>query len=274
MVWPITLTPYQDHFCLVATTLGVGAQKRPTAPQEADIHSVLERLQRHFQHRLTRESVLRAYTVQQPVYSDDCRSKADGVDDYALDLDGRDGRSPLIAVFGGSFATHHGMAQEAVEMLGQYLSLTTAAPPSAESPHSTLPGSALDASGFDQFILGIATQYPWLPSHLLQHYCQTYGARCRALLGDARSLNDPGPELSPGLLTRDAAVLVENEWGTWADDILWRRTRLGLKASLDDAQQLDDWLATQFPSLLHSLSARLGGTISPSTASPRILGRT
>ena len=239
----ISVSPYHDHFCLVATVTGVEKVAAPSAATESEISDLLRRLNEHLITPLSADSVLRSYIIQQPLYSDACQATADGVEDYALDLNCADGQSPLISVFGGSFATHRAMAQQAAEMLGQYVQLQAAA-----APATPLPGGDVNATSFDQFILGIASQFPWLPSHLLNHYCRTYGARARLLLAGSKRLADLGPQLTPGLYQREAEFLVQHEWVRCADDILWRRTRLGLYAEPNDQEQLQKWISEHLPS--------------------------
>lgn len=251
---PISVTPHLDHYCLISTTLGIDNEQGVAASEEQEISDLLIRLNQHFSITLSREAVIRHYQVQQPFYSDHCSDAADGVDDYALDYNCNDGRSPMISVFGGSFATHRAMAQEAVELLAQHLSLQVA------PQDKPLPGGDMEPATFDQFILKVASHYPWLPSHLLQHYCRTYGARCLDLLGDARTLTDLGDELCPGLHQQEAEFLVQTEWASSAEDILWRRTRLGLHTTEEDCARLQNWL----DGFLRSPSSSRGYTMSNS----------
>lgn len=256
----INITPYHDHYCLVSTVTGVGKAAAPSKASEAEIESLVARLNSYFNTPLTRDSVLRSYVIQQPIYSDNCEATTDGIEDYALDLNGTDGRSPLISVFGGSFATHRAMAQEAVEMLGQYVVLGEA--PARASP---LPGGDVEPVSFDQFILRTASQFPWLPSHLLNHYCRNYGARTLLLLSGAACLSDLGPQLTPGLYQREAEFLLQHEWVSSAEDILWRRTRLGLYADAADKERLQHWVTKH----LHSPSATQAYTMWCNSVPPR-----
>lgn len=256
---PISVTPYHDHYCLVASVTGVVPEQQWQDVGEHEISTLLAKLNHYFNVSLQRDAILRSYAVQQPFYSDSCQSSADGVEDYALDFNCSDGRSALISVFGGSFATHRAMAQEAVQMLGQYLSLND-----CDSTTRPLPGGDIEPAAFDQFILKVATHYPWLPSHLLHHYCRTYGARCLELLGESAEIAELGTELCPGLYQREVEFLAQNEWVNTAQDILWRRTRMGLHASQTDQDRLQNWL----DSFLRSPSATHGYTIWISTTAP------
>ncbi|MEE2732671.1 MAG: FAD-dependent oxidoreductase [Pseudomonadota bacterium] len=240
---PISVTPYLEHFCLVSRVTGIdtdGVSADPSPQEQADL---IHTLNQYFQVQLAPDAVIRCYCIQQPLYCDDREGSPEGVEDYALDLSCVDGRSPLISIFGGSFATHRAMAEEAVEMLGHYLPSEPTA-----TTRCPLPGGDLHPQGFDQFILHVASEFPWLPSRLLNHYCRTYGARTLSLLQDCQALADLGPQLCPGLHQREAEFLVQNEWVNSAEDILWRRTRLGLYAGAEDVTRLQRWVGEHLPS--------------------------
>lgn len=234
---PIYITPYQEHFCLVSTVMGVSTQTEATPPTEDEQRQIIGLLNQRFNIQLDHDAARKSYCIQQPVYSDDYNSQPEEVEDYALDLNCTDGRSPLISIFGGSFATHRAMAEEAVEMLGQYINLNDH--PASRSP---LPGGELKPVAFDQFILHVASRFPWLPSRLLNHYCRTYGARALQLLDSCQSMDDLGSAICPGLHEREVSFLLRNEWVSTAEDVLWRRTRLGLEATAEDTRQLQNWI--------------------------------
>ncbi len=250
----ITITPYHEHYCLVARVTGVSNHEEPGQPDSNEQASLLSTLNEQFDIHLKADAVLRCYSIQQPVYSDDCKASPDGVEDYALDLGCKDGRSPLISIFGGSFATHRAMAVEAVEMLGQYVNLKDS--PTTDAP---LPGGDFQPAGFDQFILQIASRFPWLPSHLLNHYCRTYGARTALLLEGCEDLSGLGDQLCPGLYQRETEFLLQYEWVSCAEDILWRRTRLGLYADKEDVTRLQTWILEH----LHSPTSNQAYTMWP-----------
>lgn len=244
---PVTITPFQEHYCLVSRVTGVGTQVESKQPSTQEQESIIALLNEHFNISLETGSILKCYCIQQPLYSDDREATLEGVEDYALDLSCTDGRSPLVSIFGGSFATHRAMAEETVQMLGQYLKLKE--PSDSVAP---LPGGDLQPVGFDQFILYVGNRFPWLPSQLLSHYCRTYGARCVHLLDGCDSTADLGEQLSPGLYEKEAGFLLQNEWVSCAEDILWRRTRLGLYANQEDIERLQNWIEEH----LHSPSSK------------------
>lgn len=235
----LTVTPYQQHFCLVSLTDVTTNDQCQNHTSEEESLQVLARLNKYFKTQLNAESILQSFATQQPLYTDDNQAQQNCVDDYALDLHCSDGHSPVVSVFGGSFATHRVMALEVLQLLSPYVTF-----PLGTDIHSIppLPGGDFMDQTFEQFILNIATDYPWLPSHLLHHYARTYGARCTMILEGCNSLTDLGEELCPGLREKEAAFLCDHEWSTCGDDILWRRTQYGLQASNEDQSRLNQWV--------------------------------
>jgi glycerol-3-phosphate dehydrogenase len=84
----------------------------------------------------------------------------------------------------------------------------------------------------------------WLPQPLLRRLAGAYGTRLEALLGDADTLAGLGRHFGGGLYEAEVRYLVENEFASTAEDILWRRSKLGLVLSKAEQRSLADWLGT------------------------------
>jgi len=158
--------------------------------------------------------------------------------DYQLELDATGNQAPLLSVFGGKITTFRRLAEEAVDqlqgMLGNDLPTWTGS--------AALPGGDLPHADFDAFLADFQGRHAWLPASLAQRYAHGYGSRADRLLANAGSIAALGEELSPGLFETEARYLVEQEWANSVDDILWRRTKLGLHASADSQRRLANWL--------------------------------
>jgi glycerol-3-phosphate dehydrogenase len=100
-------------------------------------------------------------------------------------------------------------------------------------------------SDFDQFCALQAQRRPWLPTRLLRRYARAYGTRLDRMLGDAASLEKLGEEILPGLYATEVEYLVGQEWARTAEDILWRRSKLGLHLPADAGDRLTRWLRRQ-----------------------------
>jgi glycerol-3-phosphate dehydrogenase len=106
-----------------------------------------------------------------------------------------------------------------------------------------LPGGDLPGADFERFLARAGERWPWLPRALCQRLARAYGSRIERILGEAKELDDLGVEVLPGLHAREIEYLRREEWVTTAEDVLWRRSKLGLRLGPDAAARLDDWLA-------------------------------
>ena len=153
-----------------------------------------------------------------------------------------------LNVWGGKITTYRKLAEEALAILSSRLGLKA---PSwtADAP---LPGGDLEQPGklvrrydFARFLAGFSERHPWLPAALAQRYARSYGSRAERLLNGAVALADLGEELAPGLYEAEARYLHGVEWARSAEDILWRRSKLGLYCQPQHVARLQQWLKEQ-----------------------------
>ena len=118
---------------------------------------------------------------------------------------------------------------------------------SAWTASSALPGGRILSGSIEAFTKSISLEYPWLPRNLLERYARSYGARINVLLNNAQCTSDLGISFSPDLYEREVQYLVKHEWARTTEDILWRRTKLGLYMDEAATIQLKTWLDMQGP---------------------------
>jgi glycerol-3-phosphate dehydrogenase len=106
---------------------------------------------------------------------------------------------------------------------------------------SPLPGGDMPDADFGRFLAGLRARRPWLPESLARRYARAYGTRTDRLVGDAASLAGLGQHLGEGLYAREVEYLVDQEWTRTADDVLWRRSKLGLHISPATQAALKAW---------------------------------
>ncbi len=243
--------PYERHFTLIGTT----DVEHVADPAEArasvdEIRYLCEAVNHYLSHPITPDDVVWHYAGVRPLV-DDHQSDASAVTrDYQLEW--QENTPPLLHVFGGKLTTFRQLAEEATSALAHRLSIE--APPWTR--RASLPGGEhLLSAGphvrnvlqFDRWVSEQQRRYPWLPAELCQRYARAYGSRLHRLLASCRSLSDLGPTIVPGLHEREAHYLRSVEWAQTAEDILWRRTKLGLHLPAHAASTLEQWLARQAP---------------------------
>jgi glycerol-3-phosphate dehydrogenase len=156
------------------------------------------------------------------------------------------GAAPLLSVYGGKITTYRKLAQDAVDRIGAHLG----APGQAWTGAACLPGGDIygampsnrSVTGFGSFVRQLQWRYAWLPDGLARRYAHAYGSRIHRLLEGCTTVACLGRDFGHGLHERELRYLMRHEWARSADDVLWRRTKLGLKFDAAAATALDQWM--------------------------------
>ena len=230
--------PYQHDFTLLGTTdVDYRGDPAAVAIEPAEVAYLCALANRYFRQQIAPADVVWSYSGVRPLLADESSDPTRVTRDYALELD-RD-PAPLLSVFGGKITTYRRLAEQAVNLLAALLG-SKAAPWTADA---RLPGGDLPQGSFGVFLRTVERRYPWLPARLRRRYAHAYGTRIERLLGAAATLTDLGPELLPQLYEREVEYLCREEFARSAQDILWRRSKLGLHLAQTDPAPLERWLA-------------------------------
>ena len=244
--------PYEGDFTLVGTT----DVEIDGAPDSARIDAgetayLCEQASRYFARPVRPADVVWAYSGVRPLLDDASGDASAVTRDYLLEFDAAPGGqqdAPLLSVWGGKITTFRKLAEEAADALVQRLG---EARPAWTAP-ALLPGGDLSAwigvpqrpdTDIARFIQALSLRHPALPVPLLTRWARAYGSRVDQLLG-GRPL---GREVAPGLFEVELHYLQQQEWARSADDVLWRRSKLGLHYSAAQRQQVADWWASRYP---------------------------
>jgi len=229
--------PYEDDFTLVGTTdVDFPGEARAAAITEEETAYLCAMAGRYFRRPLSPADVVWSYAGLRPLLSDHSPDAPSVTRDYALELDAAG--APLLSVFGGKITTYRRLAEEAVDRLVVALR----AGGGAWTAGVPLPGGDLPDGDFGAFVAACARRWPWLAGPMLVRMAHAYGSRLERVVGDATGLGDLGGRVSPGLHERELEYLGRHEWVVTAEDVLWRRTKLGLRAGPGDAQRVEAWL--------------------------------
>ena len=230
--------PYERDFTLIGTTdVEYSGDPGTVRIDSEEIAYLCAAVSRYFAKPVQPKDVVWSYSGVRPLLDDDVADPASVTRDYALELDRHPG--PLLTIFGGKITTYRKLAESAVDMLARELG-SRAAPWTARA---LLPGGDLPRGAYAGFLRSLERAYPWLPTALRYRYAHAYGTRIQRILRGARSLADLGGELLPQLYEREADYLCREEFALTAQDILWRRTRLGLRVGTEGVTRLEEWLA-------------------------------
>ncbi|TLZ21212.1 MAG: glycerol-3-phosphate dehydrogenase [Gammaproteobacteria bacterium] len=229
--------PYEHDFTLLGTT-DVDYHTDPGAVRidAGEVSYLCTLANRYFRQQLAPADVVWSYSGVRPLLADESTDPMRVTRDYALELDRHP--LPLLSVFGGKITTYRRLAEDAVNRLAAALGVR-ARPWTAGAK---LPGGDLPQGSLAVFLRTLERRYPWLPARMRRRYAHAYGTRLERLLGTAGTLADLGSELLPQLYEREVEYLCREEFARTAQDILWRRTKLGLHLLNVDTGPLERWL--------------------------------
>jgi glycerol-3-phosphate dehydrogenase len=233
--------PYEGDFTLVGTTdRDHEAGLDSVAASAEEIAYLCEGVNGYFRQRITPDDVVWSYAGVRPLV-DEGRGKPEAATrGYSFTLDGGEGEPVLLSVFGGKITTYRHLAGAALERLAPHLPVLAKPEWTDRSP---LPGGDFPKEQAAALIEGLARDYPFLGETTARRLGRAYGTVARSLLGSATGWDDLGRDFGHGLSEVEVRHLIESEWARTADDVLWRRTKLGLRFSPGEAAELESWIA-------------------------------
>jgi glycerol-3-phosphate dehydrogenase len=238
----IFVIPYQDDFTLIGTTDrdydGDPAKVKATAEE---IQYLCTAASEYLAKPVTPDDVVWTYSGVRPLYDDGASEAKAATRDYVFELD-MPGGVPLLSIYGGKITTYRRLAEEALERLAPYLRSAKAR--EGWTGKWPLPGGDMGVSDVDGLIAELQRGYPFLSHEHARRLARAYGTRAIKLLGEAKSAADLGQAFGATLTEREVRYLMANEWAVTAEDIVWRRSKLGLRLSADEIAALDDWIRT------------------------------
>lgn len=229
--------PFEGAFTLVGTTDVdcAGPADDPTI-SEAETDYLLATVRGTFETPVSPPDIVWSYSGIRTLVDDGTEDPSKAGRDYAFELDANG--PPLLSVFGGKLTTYRHLAEKALDRLARHFPKVTR----AWTDGAVLPGGDVPVIEIEQFERKLVNANSGLPQDLLVRLARTYGSRTERLLAGAVSVADLGQHFGAGLYAREVDYLVANEWARSAEDILWRRTKLGLHVPPDAADRLSTYL--------------------------------
>ncbi|MEX2409345.1 MAG: glycerol-3-phosphate dehydrogenase, partial [Rhodovibrionaceae bacterium] len=231
--------PYERDFTLIGTTdidfnAGPG-EVEISAEETAYLCKVVSD---YFKQPVVPEDVVWSYSGVRPLFDEGGTSAQETTRDFVLERSGEAGEAPLLNIFGGKITTYRYLAEQALKKLADRF--PEAGP--AWTAGAGLPGGDFPVDGFESLVGEISTAHPYLAPGQARRLCRAYGTRVRGLLEGAESLADLGIDFGGGLTQREVEYLCRREWAVRSEDILWRRSKLGLRLSEVEKTRLAEWL--------------------------------
>jgi glycerol-3-phosphate dehydrogenase len=234
--------PYEGDFTLIGTT----DRDHDGAPDEAcctdeEADYLCAAVSAYFRRPVGRDDIVWRFSGVRPLFDDGHKSATAATRDYVLRLDAPQGEAPLLNVYGGKITTYRRLAEAALASLAPFFPQASA-PWTAGAP---LPGGDFAPDAFDAEVTKLAERFPFLEPARARRLVRAYGTEAATMLAGARQAADLGRNFGAGLTERELDWLIEREWAGTAEDVLWRRSKLGLRLGPAAAAELDAWMAAR-----------------------------
>jgi glycerol-3-phosphate dehydrogenase len=239
----VFVIPYQDDFTLIGTTDRDyhGDPSKVKATSE-EIQYLCASVSEYLAKPVKPDDVVWTYAGVRPLYDDGASEAKAATRDYVFELD-LPGGAPLLSIYGGKITTYRRLAEEALERLSPYLRSSKAR--EGWTGKSPLPGGDLDVSAVSALAAELQRAYPFLSPAHADRLAHAYGTRASKLLGSAKTIGDLGRSFGATLTETEVRYLMTSEWALTAEDIVWRRSKLGLRLSADEVAAIDEWIASK-----------------------------
>jgi len=229
----IFVLPYYGH------TL-VGTTETPFSNnfniEDHEINYLLNIINQYFNKKIEKKDIVDSWSGVRTLIANDRKSVTALSRDYAIHLSNL--LAPSITVYGGKLTTYRQLAEEAVNLLKKIIpDLKTST--TAISP---LPGAKYKEMDFDSYQTYAKTKYIWLDPDTLNRYLKTYGTYTEKILANCNKQEDLGICFTKTLYQKEIDYLIKEEWATCSEDILWRRTKIGLNIDDNGKKSLEDYL--------------------------------
>ena len=217
--------PYEDgRFTLIGTTdLAFEGNLDQVKASDDEIEYLCDLANQYFQTQINADDVVSTYSGVRPLFEDHARNASSVTRDYVLKLR-PGGHAPFLSVIGGKITTYRKLAEDALKTLKPALPSLG----SAWTEHAPLPGGDIPNADFEAFEKSCAIKLGWLDADTRHRLARTYGTRIHQLLDGATSMQALGHHYGAGLYQREVDYLMAHEFARSAEDILKRRTKLGL----------------------------------------------
>ncbi|MBM7068920.1 glycerol-3-phosphate dehydrogenase [Actibacterium sp. 188UL27-1] len=230
--------PYETDFTLIGTTDAEHmdpSQKPECSPEERDY--LLTFASNYFKQPVTQDDIVWTYSGVRPLYDDGASSATAATRDYVLKVD-QAGGAPILNVFGGKITTYRKLAEHALDRIVPFFPGT----PAEWTAGIALPGGDFPVRGAPKLVAQLQADYPFLTDRWALRLIRAYGTEAADMLANATTAADLGVDFGATLTAREVKWLMQKEYARTAEDVAWRRSKLGLRLAPEQLKTLDDWM--------------------------------
>lgn len=236
--------PYHDNFTLIGTTdHEYDGDPRETKITQTEIDYLCESANIYFNNKITADDIVGTFAGVRSLYNDGASKAQEATRDYVLRVDKPSSKvAPIINVFGGKITTYRRLAESMLEKIEGLLEKKSDKNKGEWTELAPLPGGDFAIEDFDKLCSDLQKEHTFLSAEHAKRYIKLYGTRANLVLQTSNSYTDLGKAFGHGLYQAEVEYLVNNEWAVTAEDILWRRTKLGLLFNQSQTSTLENWL--------------------------------
>jgi glycerol-3-phosphate dehydrogenase len=225
--------PYARTYTLIGTTdVPVAGDPAQVSASADEILYLCRAVGAFFRAGIEPSRIVWTYAGVRALLDDGSARPSETTRDYKIEVDGDYGEPPIVSVFGGKLTTYRRVAEQAVDKLGHWFVLGPAWTETAPLPGGDFTG------GIERLIAELSAAHPYLAAPLARRLAFAYGTRAPRILGNAKRIEDLGPKIVGDLHAAELDYLRREEWARAAEDVLWRRTKLGLGAGAAEVTAL------------------------------------
>lgn len=233
--------PYEGAFTLIGTTdRDYDGDPGKVTITEGEIDYLLAAAGEYFERPIGRDGIVWSYSGVRPLFDDGASKAQEATRDYVLKVDGAEAEPRIVNVFGGKITTYRRLAESVLEKIEEALGRRTKG---AWTGSEALPGGDFPVEGFDALVEDLQRAHRAVDGAIVHRLARSYGTKARDILASAGPGGNLGRDFGSGLTEAEVRYLVDREWAVTADDILWRRSKLGLRMAPEGASALADYLA-------------------------------
>lgn len=231
--------PYEQDYTLIGTTdqdYEGDPKDVKISPQE--VTYLCDAASEYFKEPILPEHIVWSYSGVRPLFDDGASAAQEATRDYVLREDGKGDEARVINIFGGKITTYRRLAESMLEKIEDAIGSRNP----SWTANSTLTGGDFKVDEFEKIVADVQKKYAFLEPALAWRLVRSYGTKAWQLLEGAASLEDMGPQFGGSLTGREVQYLMQNEWAQTAEDVVWRRSKLGIRLSEDQIANLDEWM--------------------------------
>jgi glycerol-3-phosphate dehydrogenase len=231
--------PYEDDFTLIGTTdRDYHGDPKDVHISEEETEYLCKAASEYFREPVTSGDIVWTYSAVRPLFDDGASKAQEATRDYVLKLDLENG-APLLNVFGGKLTTYRRLSEHALEKIGEAIGTKG----QSWTADSRLPGGDFAVDGYEAEVKRLMQRHAFLSEGHARRLVRRYGTKAQVILDGVNGAEGLGRHFGSNLYEVEVRYLVDQEWAMTAQDVLWRRTKEGLRLTEQEAKSLEEYMA-------------------------------